>query len=103
MSEAKIAILAKITAVEGKRDEVVALFAGHVKAVEAETGTEVYALNVDAGDDVTVWFYELYTDKGALDAHGTSDAMKAMGPKLKGLLAGRPELTFLRPIAAKGM
>lgn len=103
MSEAKIAVLAKLTAAEGKRDELVALFSTHVQAVEAETGTQVYALHVDTADDVTVWFYEVYTDKASLDAHGTSEAMKALGPKLKGLMAGRPELTMLKPIAAKGL
>ena len=99
----KIAVLAKITTVEGKRDEVAALFAAHVQAVEAEAGTEVYAMHIAAADDVTIWFYEIYTDKAAIDAHGGSEAMKALNPKLKGLLAGRPELTMLTPVAAKGL
>ena len=29
--------------------------------------------------------------------------MKALGPKLKGLLAGRPELIQLKPVIAKGV
>lgn len=99
----KIALLAKITAAEGKRDEVVAIFAAHVAAVAAEAGTEVYALHTSPADDVTIWFYELYTDKDGLDAHSTSEGMKALNPKLKGLLAGRPELIMLTPVAAKGL
>jgi quinol monooxygenase YgiN len=50
-----------------------------------------------------VWFYELYRDGDALAAHGGSEAMKAMGPPLASLLAGRPELTFLTPVRAKGL
>ena len=99
----KIAVLAKITTAEGKRDEVVAIFAGHVAAVDAEPGTEVYALHTSPADEVTIWFYEIYTDKACLDAHSGSDAMKALNPKLKGLLAGRPEITVLTPVVAKGL
>jgi quinol monooxygenase YgiN len=50
-----------------------------------------------------VWFYELYSDMDGLTAHGTSDAMKAIGPELTALMAGRPELTFLTPVRAKGL
>ena len=50
-----------------------------------------------------IYFYERYTDQAALAAHGSSDAMKAVGPKLKGLTAGRPEITMLTPVAAKGV
>jgi quinol monooxygenase YgiN len=98
-----IAIIAKLTAVEGRRDDVVEVMRSMVEAVNAEAGTTVYALHVQADDDVTIWFYERYTDDAALVAHGTSDAMKASGPRLKGLLAGRPEIIRLSPVAAKGV
>ena len=98
-----IALLAKITTLPGKRDEVVAVFTEMVASVADEVGTTVYAMHTQADDEVTVWFYEKYTDKEALAAHGSSDAMKAMNPKLKGLLAGRPELIMLTPQAAKGV
>ncbi len=74
-----------------------------VDAVNAEAGTTMYVLHVQADDDVTVWFYERYTDAAALAAHGSSDAMKATGPKLKGLLAGRPEVIRLATVAGKGI
>ncbi len=99
----KIAVIAKLTTNEGKRDEVVAVMTAMVEAVNAEVGTEIYALHTQADDDVTIWFYELYTDKDSLKAHGTSEAMAASGPKLKGLLAGRPEIIMLNPVAAKGL
>ena len=98
----KIAAIAKLTTVEGKRDEVVAAFAPlfeHVRGNEA--GTLVYALHEDAGDPNLLWFYELYEGDEALDAHSTSDAMK--GLKLKGLLAGRPDVIRLNPVTAKGI
>ena len=99
----KIAVIAKLTAKEGKRDEVIAVMTEMVGAVNAEAGTEIYALHTQADDEVTIWFYELYTDGDALTAHGSSEAMAASGPKLKGLLAGRPEIIKLTPVAAKGV
>ena len=97
-----IAMIAKLTSAEGKLDELVAVMSTMVEAVKAEPGTLVYAMHVSA-EQSAIYFYERYTDKAALDAHGTSDAMKAVGPKLKGLTAGRPEITMLTPVAAKGL
>ena len=99
----KVAVIAKITCKEGMRNEALALFKAHVEFVAGESGTLIYALNVDSKDDVTVWFYELYSDQEALKVHGAGDAMKAMGPKLAACMAGRPEISILTPVAAKGI
>jgi quinol monooxygenase YgiN len=101
---AKPAILAKLTAQDGKRDELVAAFGqmmDHVRANEA--GTEVYVLHTDDADPNVVWFYEMYTDDSALGAHSTSDTMKSVGKSLAGLVAGRPEIIRLTPQAGKGL
>lgn len=99
----KIAIIAKLTAAEGKRDALVEVLRAQIDLVADETGTEVYALHTGDGDDTSVWFYEIYTDAAAAAAHSGSDAMKALGPKLAGLLAGRPEIIRCTPIKAKGL
>lgn len=99
----KVAVIAKIVAQEGKRDELLAVFSSNMPNIEAEAGTTIYAMHADLSDEVTVWFYELYADGDALAAHGNSDAMKALGPKLAPLLAGRPEIKRLNPISAKGL
>jgi quinol monooxygenase YgiN len=99
----KIAVLAKITAKEGQRDALVAEFEKLLGAVQSEEGTLVYALHTAADDPDVVWFYELYTDQEALSAHGKSEAMKAAGPSLGPLMAGRPEIIILNPHVAKGL
>lgn len=99
----KVALIAKITCNEGMRDDAVALFKDHVEFVNSEAGTLVYALHTDATDPNLIWFYELYTDQAALGEHGGSEAMKALGGKLRPYTAKRPELTFLAPVAAKGI
>jgi quinol monooxygenase YgiN len=98
----KVSVVAKLTAAPGKRDAVVDALRDVVTATEQEPGTLVYALNVEQDSDV-IWFFELYADEAALATHAQSEAMKAAGPKLAGNLAGRPEITQLTPVVAKGL
>ena len=100
----KVGVIAKLTTVEGKRDEVVEILASQgVPLADDEPGTEVYAAHVDTGDDVTIWYYELYSDAAALDAHMKNPRMQPVGAALAGLLDGRPEIHVLGPVAAKGL
>jgi len=98
----KVAVVAKLTAAPGKRDEVVDVLKDVVAATEQEAGTLVYAMNVEKDGDV-IWFYELYTDEAALAAHGGSEAMKAAGPRLADKLGGRPEIIQVVPVVGKGI
>ena len=99
----KVAVVVKLQAADGKRDELIEAFSGLFDAVAGEDKTEVYALHRDAADENVLWFYELYTDQDGFNAHGTSEAMKAAGGALGSLLAGRPEMSFLTPVRAKGL
>jgi quinol monooxygenase YgiN len=99
----KVAELAKLTAREGKRDELLEALAAMVAQAESEPGTEVYVFHADAHDDVTVWSYELYADQSARDAHGASPAMAEIGPRVGPLLAGAPELIKLVPVVGTGV
>ncbi len=100
---AHIAVIAKITALPGMRDEVVDVLRDVVAGTEGESGTLVYAMNTDKADDDVIWFYELYTDDAALAVHGGGEAMKAAGGRLRDKTAGRPELHVLDLVQAKGL
>lgn len=96
-----VSVVARITAKEGRRDEVVAILSKMVAHVESEPGTLAYSMHTDNAEPETVWFFELYTDEAALGAHGTSDAMKAVGTELRDLVASRPEVHVCTPQGAK--
>jgi quinol monooxygenase YgiN len=98
----KVAEIAKLTAQAGKRDELLQKLGAMVNQAETEAGTEFYVFHADAGDDVTIWTYELYADQAARDAHGASPAMAEIGPSVGPLLAGAPELIRLVPVVGKG-
>jgi quinol monooxygenase YgiN len=98
-----IAVIAKITTQPGKRADVVAGMASMMDHVETEPGTLKYILTEDQSQDDVLWMYEEYSDQAALDSHGSSDAMKALGGSIGPFLAGRPELFFTRTIRGKGL
>jgi quinol monooxygenase YgiN len=100
----KVCVIAKITANEGMRSDMVTAMGSMIDHVEAnEPDTITYILLEDAGDENVVWFYEEYTDEDALAAHGSSEAMKQLGGALRGFASGRPEITVLNPIRGKGL
>jgi quinol monooxygenase YgiN len=98
-----LVILAKLTAQEGKRAELLAALQALVDNAHHEPDTLVYAMHTDNADQVTVWFYERYLDDMALRAHSSSDVMKAVGAQLAPLTAGRAEIIKLTDVSHKGL
>jgi quinol monooxygenase YgiN len=99
----QVALIAKIPAAPGKRDELAAAMKTGLDTAAGEAGTLYYILHADAKDPDTLWVYELYTDQSAVDAHMGTDAFKALGPVMAPFLGGRPQLTFLTPLGGKGL
>ena len=101
---AQVAVVAKLTAQQGKGEELKVVIADLVGAVERnEPDTAVYAAAQDSEDPDVFWFYELYQSAEAAAAHSAGAALAEAGSRMKGLLAGRPEVHRLAPIAAKGL
>ena len=98
----KISVLAKITTQDGKRGDVLAGMAPMMDHVETEEGTLKYILMEDSKDDNVVWVYEEYADQASLEAHGSSDVMKALGGAIGQFMAAAPELIFCNPLRGKG-
>jgi quinol monooxygenase YgiN len=100
---AKLTIIAKLTAAEGKADEMGAALDNLIDAADEEPGLEIYSVHQDPNDSAVFHFFEIYADQKAWDAHGKGEAMqKAMGA-VGGLLGGAPELNILTPRKAKGL
>ena len=99
----KISLIAKLTAAEGKAGELDAALREVVVAAEEEEGLEIYSVHADKADSNVFYFFELYRDQDALDVHGRGDRMKPAMKALGSMLAGRPEVTMLDPVVAKGL
>lgn len=99
----KIALIAKLTAAEGKADELKDALGALIAAADSEPGLEIYSAHQDNEDPNTFYFFELYTDQAALEVHGKAEPMTGAMKALGGLLGGRPEVSRLTPVVAKGL
>jgi quinol monooxygenase YgiN len=101
---AQVSIVAKLTAAEGKAEELKAVIGELVDAVNAgEPGTLIYAAAQDDASPDEFWFYELYESPDAAASHASGSALADAGSRMRGLVAGRPDVHRLTPVAAKGL
>jgi quinol monooxygenase YgiN len=99
----KISLIARLTAVDGKQAELEDAIRNVIATADEEDGLEVYSAHAVADEPGVYYFFEVYRDDDALAAHGKGDGMRAAMGAFGGLLAGRPEVTMLSPVAAKGL
>lgn len=100
---AKLTIIAKLTAAEGKADAMGAALDNLIDAGDEEPGLEIYSVHQDPDNSEVFHFFEIYANQEAWDAHGKGEAMqKAMGA-VGALIGGAPELHILTPRKAKGL
>jgi quinol monooxygenase YgiN len=100
---APVVIFTRLQARPGRRADLLAAFDELHDAVDAEDGTLVFAMHEAAGEPDVVLFYEVYADDRALATHRESAAVRAVVPRLDGLLAGAPLITYAVPARAKGI
>ena len=100
----QVSVIAKLTAVEGKSEDLTAAIADLVTEVrDGEPGTLVYTAAQDSADPNVFWFYEFYDSADAAAAHSAGEALANAGKRMRGLLAAPPEVHRLMPIAGKGI
>jgi quinol monooxygenase YgiN len=97
----KVSVIGTITCREGKGDEMEAVLTAMVEAAGHEPGVEVYSYHRGEGD--TFWFFALMADEESMRGHGQSEAMQAVMQDFGPLMAGKPEMTITRPVAAIGL
>ena len=97
-----VGVIAKLTALTGKREELTAALRQAVLNTEDEPGTLQYILLADTKQEDVLWFYELYADQDALQVHMSTDGFKALGAAIGPFLASRPELNMVEPVVGTG-
>jgi quinol monooxygenase YgiN len=91
-----IGVIATLKVQVDKTDEFEGIFTELAKQVRAnEPGNLAYQLTRSRTEPGTYKVLEVYKDQDALTHHGGTDYFKAAGPKLGGVLAGRPEIEYL--------
>ena len=93
MSE--VVVVAEIGIADGKRDEALTALEVLCEATHAkDEGCLLYALQLDPADESHVFMIEKWTSAEALQAHGATDHIKALGAS--STLSGAPVVTVLQ-------
>jgi quinol monooxygenase YgiN len=99
----QVCLIAKLPAAEGKGAELAEAFKAAFEHVNKEDGTRYYILHADAANADVLYVYEMYESQDAANAHMSADWFAPFGKSLAPFMGGRPEMTFLAPIAGKGL
>lgn len=99
----KISLIVRLTAVDGKQAELEDAIRRVVGQADEEEGPEVYSAHAVDEEPGAFDFFGLYRDDEAKSAHGRGERMREAMGSFAGLLAGRPEITRMTPVAAKGL
>jgi quinol monooxygenase YgiN len=89
-----ITIIAKLTAAEGKADEMHAALEMMVAGVDTnEPDVAAYSLHTVDDDPNVFYFYEQYDNAAAPLAHRQTEDIAPLGAALQGVAGARPEIT----------
>ena len=91
-------VVATLTAADGKAEELEAVLLSMLPASRADDGCIRYELFRDGRDPNVFVFVEEWRDMDAVKAHGAQPHMAEAGNRMKGLLAGRPEIRYCRHV-----
>ncbi len=83
MPKEGIILTATIKAKPGQEEAVKEVLLGMVEPTRKESGCLCYNLHQSKSDKTQFLFYEQWASKEALDTHGKTPHMKALGGKLK--------------------
>jgi quinol monooxygenase YgiN len=98
----RIATLARIRARPGQFEALLEETRRFLTQIDSEEGTDFFAVNVATDTPDTIWFYEIYRDESALQAHVSSEAMATYAAALGSLAEPDIELHRMAPEAIRG-
>jgi quinol monooxygenase YgiN len=87
-------VYGRMTALPGRRDEVIALLHEGFRAGGDGSGLLTYSINAAFEDPDTIWLTQLWTDKEAHDATTRSEPVATVSQRLHPLLAQPPEGSY---------
>lgn len=94
----KLAIVATIEAVPGKRDQVIPLLKVHgARYLKDESGTLQFEIMVPRDDVTKIYLHEVYQDDAAFEAHRTAASIARFRKETAGMIA-KIDVTKTTPV-----
>ncbi|WP_055588307.1 putative quinol monooxygenase [Streptacidiphilus griseoplanus] len=84
-------VYGRMTALPGRRDELIAVLRDGFRAGGYDTGLLNYSINTAFDDPDTIWLTQLWINKEAHDATTRSEPVAAVSSQVPPLLARQPE------------
>jgi len=97
----KFGAVLQLTAMPGRRDELLRVLANYGNTLDGEPGTTLYVAAADATDDDVVWVWEEFEDEEAVRGHFEHDFFRALQLELSDLLTGPAAIRPLVPIVRR--
>jgi len=95
-------VYGRMTALPGRRDELIALLLGGFRAGGDDSGLLAFSINTAFDDPDTIWLTQLWIDKEAHDATTRSEPVAAVSRQVPPLLAQQPEGFYGHAVHAGG-
>ena len=94
----KLAIIATIEAVPGKRDQVIPLLKEHgARCLKDETGTLQFEIMVPRDDVTKIYLHEVYQDNAAFETHRAAASIARFRQETAGMIA-KIDVTKTTPV-----
>lgn len=93
-------LIAKLTAVPGKRDELIAVLKDGTKSIP---GCLSYILAKDSANEGVLWVTEIWDSQASHDASLTLPAVRNAMAQGKPLIAGFEKVAITNPVAGVGL
>jgi quinol monooxygenase YgiN len=96
------ALINKLTAKPGKRQEVIDLMLEAGAPFDHNPSCLLYLVSTDKEDPDVIWVQDLWTDRADHEAAMATEEMSAQVKRSVPLLAGMPEQIEVEPVGGKG-
>ena len=93
-------LIEKMTAVKGKRDDLIAIL---LEGMQEMPGCLSYIVAKDPGDDVTIWVTEAWQDEASHKASLSLPSVQEAIQKGRPLIAGMDSIATTRPVGGHGL
>lgn len=84
-------VYGRMTALPGRRDELIAVLRDGLRASGDDSGLLSYSINLTWDDPDTIWLTQLWIDKSHHDATTKSEPVATASRKVPALLAQQPD------------
>lgn len=99
----KFGLFNKLTAIEGKRDNLANILLEAAKAMEQLDDCDLYVVSLDNESSDSIYVYEVWTDENAHQASLSLEVFQTFIHNAKPIIAGMEKIKTLSPVGGKGI